>query len=123
MQRRPTFLAWIAAIGVLAHVGTAGASTWCKTMGLLTSASSCCPTDSVDHARWEAPTDCCKPALEPQKLGAAQAAVDQAPCVLQRLPWDRIALDSALPAAMGWEPEEVATSPPLVALASIVIVR
>lgn len=122
MHRRSTLYAWLAALGVLLHVGTAGASTWCKVMGLM-AGPSCCPVESTEEAQWKAPSDCCKPALEAQEFGAAQLATTQAPCILHSLPWDRIAAEPARLPPWELEPEEVAASPPLVALASIVIVR
>lgn len=118
MNRRSSIFAWIAAAGVFLHVGTAAASTWCKVMGLVSSC--CCPAAQEEESEWKAPSDCCRPAVAGPKMGLGEApfsvSVDPA-----ALPWDSFLLPVDLP--IGWlsHPEPAAASPPLEALATIVI--
>lgn len=118
-RRRKTY-AWIAALGMLVHLGAAGAEVWCKAMGLM--AASCCPDTPSEHPEIVAPSDCCRPALEAPETGRGEPNFEPAP-VVASLPWDELLPpDPARPApALDLEPR--ATPPPIRLLSTIVLLR
>ncbi len=121
MRRHSTLLAWIAALGLLLHAGTAAASIWCAMTGLGTGC--CCPQDppSEDQLQAEA-SECCRDALKAPTVDLASLLGPTDP-VAVILPWDEVPQLAA--ALEGWadEASPSATSPPLLALATVVIVR
>lgn len=120
MLRRLQPYAWIAALGVLVHLGTAGATIWCKAMGLMV--ASCCPAEANEQPVLAAPSDCCRPALEASEAGLGEPLFELAP-VVAALPWDALAPEAPARAPSFGEPLPRATPPPIRLLSTIVILR
>jgi|SRR5690606_2216284 len=116
MLRRLQPYAFVAALGMLLHLGLAGASVWCKAMGLLP--ASCCPEEG--HAVIQAPSDCCRAALETPELGLGETSF-QVDAGWDALPWERPAELVASHRAMPVEPTPTATPPPIPLLSTIVL--
>lgn len=122
MRRRVSLLAVIAVFGVLLHAGTAAASIWCAMTGL--GVSCCCPKgEAPDHDTLAAVTDpCCRDAVKAPVVDGAGHAPALQPA-LAVVPWDEPFVPALVGEAAGRDTPEKATSPPLLALATIVIVR
>lgn len=120
MLRRLQPYVWIAAFGMLVHLGASGAAVWCKAMGLM--AASCCPAEMEEEPTLLAPSDCCRPSLEPAQAGLGEPTFDHAPAMAV-LPWEGVALEEASWVSREPTPAPRATPPPLLLLSTIVIVR
>lgn len=123
MLRNRTILAFVATLGILLHAGTATASVWCAMAGMLTT-SCCCATDELpDGPVLQAPSDsCCRdaiaaPSFDLLPTGPALAALPV------ELPWEQASLEPPLLAPVAQAPVPTCTSPPLAALASVVLLH
>lgn len=106
-------------MGVLTHLGMAGATVWCKAMGLIP--ASCCPVEVSEDPILAAPSDCCRPALEPAEPGLGELPL-QLPA-LAALSWGEVVVEDPRHAPSRPEPQARATAPPLALLSTIVIIR
>ncbi|AKU91425.1 hypothetical protein [Vulgatibacter incomptus] len=128
MRRHSSLLSWIAALGLLLHAATAAASIWCSMAGEL-SVSCCCPgtKEAAPDAAIHAPSDCCKQAIRAQEVENAShlALADAGPLDWAPAPpWDRHLLEPvSLDVRMDDATHPSSTPPPLIALATVVIVR
>lgn len=122
MRRRVHLLAFLAAMGVLLHAATAAAAIWCAMGGL--TVSCCCPSVEVqDHDLLAGVGEaCCRDAVKAPDFDAAAHAPAPAPA-LPLIPWDEPFHPGEAVAHPAWDTPAQATSPPLLALATIVIVR
>lgn len=85
MRSRLTSFAWIAFFGILLQAGSAAASVWCPELGLLFSC--CCPVEAEVEAAWEAPNECCRPALPAPETQQAEKSAPSTP-ILAVLSWE-----------------------------------
>ncbi|WP_373045750.1 hypothetical protein [Vulgatibacter sp.] len=120
--RNHHLLAVIAALGVLLHAGMAAAQVFCAMTGTLTT-SCCCPGDEgTDGPVLKSADGCCRDALPAPAFDLHQQQASL-PGPALAAAWQQVIF--AEPAALPARPEPVpaGTSPPLLGLQTIVLIR
>ena len=115
-------LALIAALGVLLHAGIAAAQVFCAMTGTL-STSCCCPSgEGHDGPVLKSADDCCRDAMAAPEYDLTQPH-QPLPGPALAAEWAQVVLPEPATLESRSEPVPTSTSPPLLALQTIVILR